>query len=445
MNKIALIFKREFITRIRNKAFIIMTFLGPLLLAGIFIIPMWLEKMQKEEIKKVAVIDETHLLASTIKDYQSYRFTHLPDKTVEEVRENIEELGFDAVLFIPRNIYKSNWAVIYSNAWVDDALKAYVSYVLRRDLEYMALMKENVDADIIKRVSTPVFVGVQKWSKDGTYIDEESALVKKSAIAFGVAFLLYFFIFIYGVLVLRGVIEEKVNRVVEIVVSSVKPFQLMVSKILGIGTVGLIQFIVWTVLTIGIVYTAQVTLFSDLYDPTPLPEMGQVIDVGDTNSNVAANITDIDYAVDLFGSLQGINWTVMISSFVLFFIFGYILYASIFAGIGAIIDQETDTQQFVLPVSLPLVLSILLLQVIISNPDGQLAFWMSLFPLTSPIIMLARLPFGIPYWQVVLSCTILILSCWGSIYVSSKMYRAGILHYGKKMSISSIVALFKRS
>jgi ABC-2 type transport system permease protein len=156
-------------------------------------------------------------------------------------------------------------------------------------------------------------------------------------------------------------------------------------------------------------------------------------------------MADIDYAVDLFESLQGINWTVMISSFMLFFIFGYILYASIFAGIGAIIDQETDTQQFVLPVSLPLVLSILLLQVIIANPDGPLAFWMSMFPLTSPIIMLARLPFGIPYWQVILSCAILILSCWGSIYVSSKMYRAGILHYGKKMSVSSILALFKRS
>jgi ABC-2 type transport system permease protein len=330
--------------------------------------------------------------------------------------------------------------------WVDDALKAYVSYVLRRDLEYMALMKENVDANIIKRVRTPVFVGVQKWSKDGTYIDEESALVKKSAIAFGAAFLLYFFIFIYGVLVLRGVIEEKVNRVVEIVVSSVKPFQLMVSKILGIGTVGLIQFVVWTVLTIGIVYTAQVTLFADLYDPTPLPEMGQTIDAAQSQTQATAkNMADIDYAVDLFESLQGINWTVMISSFMLFFIFGYILYASIFAGIGAIIDQETDTQQFVLPVSLPLVLSILLLQVIIANPDGPLAFWMSMFPLTSPIIMLARLPFGIPYWQVILSCAILILSCWGSIYVSSKMYRAGILHYGKKMSVSSILALFKRS
>ncbi|MFO7868340.1 MAG: ABC transporter permease [Bacteroidales bacterium] len=443
MNKIALIYRREFLSRIKNKAFIIMTILGPFLIAGIFIIPMWLEKMQKDEVKHVAIVDETNLLAQTIEDYASYKFTYVPGKKVEDIRKNLAQTSYDAVLFIPRNIYKSNSAIIYSHVWVDDALKAYVSYVLRRDLEYMALVKEDVSTEVIKQVRSPIYVGVQKWSKDGTYIDEESSLTKKATISFAAAFMLYLFIFIYGVLVLRGVIEEKVNRVVEIIVSSVRPFQLMVSKILGIGTVGLIQFLVWSVLTFGIVYVAQVTIFSDLYNPTPLPEMGQA--VNDAQSQAAAqNITDIDYAVDLFDSLQGINWSVMISSFVLFFICGYILYASIFAAIGAIIDQETDSQQFVLPVSLPLVLSILLLQLIIANPDGQLAFWLSLFPFTSPVIMLARLPFGVPYWQVVLSLFILVITCWGSIYVSSKMYRAGILHYGKKMSLSSVFSLFRR-
>lgn len=444
MNKIALIFKREFTTRIRNKAFLLMTFLGPLLIAAIFIVPMWIQKMQKNVIKHVAIIDETHILAQTINDYQTYRFTNIPDATVEGFRENLAESGYDAVLFIPRNIYSSQAAIIYSHVWVDDALRAYVSYVLRRDLEYMALIKENVDVETIKRVSTPVHVGVQKWTKEGRYIDDDDSFGKKVGIAFGGAFLLYMFIFIYGVLVLRGVIEEKVNRVVEIVVSSVKPLQLMAGKILGIGSVGLIQFVTWTILTVGIVYVAQVTIFPDAYNPVPLPEMGYSVTDNqlDADLSTVQNVTKIEYAIDLFESLEGINWTVMILSFIFFFIFGYILYASIFAAIGAVIDQDTETQQFVLPVSIPLIISIVLLEGVIANPESTLAFALSIIPFTSPVIMLARLPFGIPYWELTVSVVVLLITCFVFVYISSKMYRAGIVHYGKKMSFKSIIALF---
>jgi len=192
------------------------------------------------------------------------------------------------------------------------------------------------------------------------------------------------------------------------------------------------------------VYTAQITLFPDVYNPVPLPEMGYSIAENSVAGaqSTAQNITKVEYAVDLFESLEGINWTVMISSFIIFFIFGYILYASIFAAIGAVIDQDTETQQFVLPVSLPLILSIILLQGVIANPESPLAFWLSIIPFTSPVIMLARLPFGIPYWELIVSIAVLLITCLFFVYISSKMYRAGIVHYGKKMSISSIFSLF---
>lgn len=440
MNKIGIIYKREFLSRFRNRTFIIMTILGPLLIAGIFIVPMWLEKMEREQIKHVAIIDETHLLGETIENFQSYRFTLVSNTTVERLRENLSESGYDAVLFIPHNIYHSNWAILYSHVWIDDALRAYISYVLRRDLEYMALMKENVSYETIKRVSSPVFVGVQKWTKDGVYVDDDDTFSRRMAIAYGAGFLLYMFVFVYGVLVLRGVIEEKTNRVIEIIVSSVKPVQLMAGKILGIGTVGLIQFLVWTILTLGIVFTAQVTLFADLYNPLPLPETGYTLGESAASAKqlVSEHLSSKEYAINLFESLDGIKWNVMILAFIFFFVFGYLLYAAIYAAIGAVIDQDTDAQQFVLPVSLPLLFSILVLQIIISNPEGSLAFWLSIFPLTSPVIMLARLPFGIPYWELLLSVAVLILSCVIVLYFAAKMYKAGILLYGKKISISSL-------
>jgi len=445
MNKIGLIFKREFSTRIKNKSFLLMSILGPLLMTAVLVIPMLVEKMQENEIKHVAIIDETHILGDIIGDFESYKFTSLPDTTLDAVRKDFANSGYNAVLFIPKNIYRSNNAILYSNVWVNDALKAYVSYTLRRYLESLALRKENVSAETIKRVSTPVFVGVQKWDEDGEYIDEETSLAQKAGIAIGAAAILYFFIFMYGVLVLRGVLEEKSSRVVEVIVSSVKPIQLMFGKILGIGTAGVIQFIIWVSLTVMLVYGAQVYLFPETYDPTPLPEMGQYIGEANTSTQmVSQDAKNLDYAVDLFRNLEGINWTVLLTSFVLFFILGYILYASIFAAIGGIIGQDTDSQQFVLPVSLPLILSIFMLQGIIANPNGDLAFWLSMCPFTSPIIMLARIPFGVPYWELTLSIAILIVSCYIMGWIAAKMYRAGILHYGRKMSFKMVLSIFKK-
>ena len=440
MGKTAKIFKREFSSRVRNKSFIIMTLLGPLLLASILIVPMLIEKYEQKREKRVAIIDESNLLGHTLHDFDTYKFTVVVNATVDEMSETFASSGFDAVLFIPNNIYSSNSVILYSNVWVDEALKAYVGYALRRDLEYMALMHENVSPETIGKVSTPVFVGVQKWNSKGETVETEVTMEKKNIVATAFTSLILIFILLYGIIVLRGVIEEKTSRVVEVIVSSVKPVQFMSGKILGIGCVGLLQFVLWVVLTFGIVVGAQFLLFPEPYVPTQLPEMAETLGTGTiaTQKIVTPESTSMDYAINLFQTLEGVNWVVMLGAFLIFFVFGYLLYAAIFAGIGAISDQDTETQQFVIPVTVPLYIPFFLLPFIIADPNGSLAFWLSQIPFTSPIAMMARLPFGVPYWQLMLSIVLLVLMCVILLRLSAKMYRSGMLLYGQKFSLKSM-------
>ena len=304
MGKTYNIFKREFLSRVRNKSFVLMTILGPILLASMLIIPLLIEKYDKTREKKVAIIDESHLLGETIRDFQSYTFTIVTNATVDELSADFANSGFDAVLFIPNNIYNSNSVILYSNVWVDDALKAYVGYTLRRDLEYMALLKENVSAETISKVTTPVFVGVQKWNAKGETIENEASMEKKNIIATCFVSIIYIFIILYGVLVLRGVIEEKTSRVVEIIISSVKPVQFMSGKILGIGCVGLLQFILWIVLTLGLVAGAQQILFPEPYVPSEMPEIAETLGASTTPKIMTPETSTMDYAINLFQTLE---------------------------------------------------------------------------------------------------------------------------------------------
>lgn len=446
MGKTAKICKREFLSRISSKSFILMTLLGPLLLAAILIVPLLIEKYEQTREKRVAIIDESNLLGHTLQDFESYKFTVVVNATVDDLSKDFANSGFDAVLFIPNNIYSSNTVILYSNVWVDEALKAYVGYALRRDLEYMALLHENVAPETIGKVSTPVFVGVQKWNSKGETIENESTMEKKHIVAMVFVTIIYFFIIMYGVLVLRGVIEEKMNRVVEIIVSSVKPVQFMTGKIVGIGLVGLLQFVLWVTLTFGLVAVAQYVLFPEPYVPSEMPELAQSIDSQvSTVKTVAPTSLSVDYAINVFQTLEGVNWLVMLSAFLFFFVFGYLLYASIFAGIGAMCDQDTETQQFIVPVTIPLLLPFLLLPLIVSNPNGTLAIWLSQIPFTSPIAMMARLPFGVSYAQIAISFVILILTCLIFVLLAAKLYRSGILMYGKKFNLKTIFTSLRKA
>ena len=430
MNKVLLILKREYLTRVKKKSFIVMTILGPILLAALFIVPVYIAEMEGSN-KVVGVIDETNIFWQGFKNTDNIQFLKL-DTDIETAKKNIENNDLYAVLYIPKTeLSVPQSAKLYSSGQPNIVVKGYIKSMMRKEVEALKLQASGVDPDILKSIKTSINLLTIKINKAGE--EKQSSTELSMAIGFIGGFIIYIFIFMYGALVMRGVIEEKVNRIVEVIVSSVKPFQLMMGKIVGVALVGLTQFALWVIFTLIIVsgflsvYSTDISKFkqSQLQMQTesivPMEDMSQ-------DSNVNESV------IAVFESIQSINFPVMIGSFLFFFLGGYLLYASLFAAIGAAVDSETDTQQFMLPVTIPLILSLALAQVIITNPDGPIAFWLSIIPLTSPIIMMIRIPFGVPFTDLFLSFTLLILGFIGSTWIAAKIYRTGILIYGKKIS-----------
>jgi ABC-2 type transport system permease protein len=413
-----------------------MSILGPLLITGIFIVPLWLQKMESKQVKDIAVIDESGILAPTLKSTENIKFTSMGKLSLDDAQHGFAKSGYYAVLFIPKNILNSTSIQIFSNRQPDFGLKQYIAKLIERDLETLKLLKSNVNPDLLKAVQTPIYVQTIKWTGDGKEV--EVTMEMKTIIGTVASMLIYMFIFLYGSQVMRGVVEEKVNRIVEIIISSVRPMQLMVGKIVGIMLVGLTQFILWIVITFSVVWMAQVTLFPEPAAPT-ITNQTAAIDSKVLSQVQALGQDDYRYALDIFGSISNVNWTIMIGSFLFFFICGYLLYASMYAAIGSAVDSETDTQQFVIPLTVPMVITLVMIQVILNNPDGSIAFWMSMIPFTSPIAMMARIPYGVPIWQVALSSLILIVSIVVMAKIAAKVYRTGILMYGKRITYKELV------
>jgi ABC-2 type transport system permease protein len=252
------------------------------------------------------------------------------------------------------------------------------------------------------------------------------------------AFIIYFFIFLFGMQVMRGVIEEKTSRIIEVIISSVKPFELMMGKIVGVALVALTQVGLWVVLS-SVIYTGVGSIFGDELAANQKNQIEQLENSNPTiNAEVLAATDTGGFVTEIKSKMETINFPLVIGCFIFFFLGGYLLYGSLFAAVGAAVDNETDTQQFMLPITIPLILSIVVAQLVMDNPDGQLAFWGSLFPFTSPIIMMVRIPFGVDTWQVVLSMVLLIITFIGSTWMAGKIYRIGILMYGKKPSFKEI-------
>jgi ABC-2 type transport system permease protein len=255
------------------------------------------------------------------------------------------------------------------------------------------------------------------------------------------------FIFFFGAQLMRGVIEEKVNRIVEVIVSSVKPFQLMMGKIIGIAMVGLTQFLIWVVTTFILVSLATTLLFPELnMTPTEQVISQDIMSSDPVQSATQENASEeMDEIMGFLSSLKDINFPLTLGSFVFFFLGGYLLYGALFAAIGAAVDNETDTQQFMLPLTVPLILALLVLINAINNPDSSISFWFSIIPFTSPIVMMGRLPFGVPDWEVGLSMALLVITFIGMTWLAAKIYRTGILMYGKKTSYKEIAKWIRHS
>jgi ABC-2 type transport system permease protein len=435
-NKSLLILSREYFTRVRKRSFIIMSVLGPILFAGIVIGPTWFATMEDTEVRTIAVIDSSKLFINQIPETDYLKFEYLENTSVDQLRDNFANTRYYAVLYIAHIVPSSPSAIqLLSDRQVGMNIRMHIANAIEKELERQKLAAYNIENldDILAAIKTSVTIRTIVWQDDGG--EKESYSELAMFVGYLGGFLIYFFIFLFGAQVMRGVIEEKSSRVVEILVSSVKPFQLMLGKILGIGLVGLTQFFLWVVLSTSLVLLGQQLFFPEM--GTPSSENVVVDDMFSSSSlqkTDALETQDPDRLSEMFASISAINFGVMLGAFLFYFLGGYLLYASLFASIGSAVDSETDTQQFMLPITIPLILSIIVMMNAITNPEGPVAFWFSIIPFTSPIIMMARIPFGVPMWEVALSAGLLIATFIFTTWLAAKIYRTGILMYGKKVN-----------
>ena len=413
MNKIFLIIKREYLVRVKKKSFIIMTILAPLLMAALIVAPVFLAD-QGQEKRLIAVTEIESSYAKEITDSENIHFTIIAKKEADLIKNNISESPYYAIL----DIQDTNFT-LYGSQQIGLNVRKSIENQIETIIERNNLKRAGIDIDILEKAKTNITIKTKIIDNEGktTASNAEASI----GIGFITGILIYMFIFMYGTMVMRGVIEEKTNRIVEIIISSVKPFQLMMGKILGVALVGLTQFFLWILLTVAISAIAEL-LFID-------------------TTELANDVNSIDQSVILaeFSKLTGgIDLVKIFISFIFFFLFGYLMYSSLFAAVGSAVDAEADTQQFVVPITIPLILAFILIQPVMDNPDGPLAFWLSIIPLTSPVIMMARLPFGVENWELILSMILLICGFILTTSLAAKIYRTGILMYGKKISYKEL-------
>ena len=430
MSKISLIIKREYTSRVMKKSFIILTFLTPLLFAGMIMVPLWLSSIKNTSKKHIVVIDRTNIYRNVLKSNDTYTF-EFENRSAEEIRgKNAENEDFAALLVITEDLSKNPKAVtFYSEEQVNMELKEYVSGLLNNYVEQQKLAVYNIPnlKKIVEESHGDIKIATIKWGEDGKERPGSSEL----ALVIGMisAFIIYMFIVIYGAQVMSGVVQEKTSRIVEVIISSVKPFELMMGKIIGIALVGLTQFFLWVLLTV-LISTIAGSFIGGSMDVNALQQAGSM----SMGVHSASGGNTHNAVCEVYSLLSSFDFAQIIILFVVYFLGGYLLYASLFAAVGSAVDSETDTQQFSLPLTLPIIFAIYAAIYSAQNPDGPLAIWCSMIPFTSPIVMMVRIPFGVPAWEIAVSLVILALSFVGTTWMAGKIYRTGILLYGKKVT-----------
>lgn len=423
MNSILLIIQREYISRVRKKSFLIMTLLTPFLMAGIVVVPTYLAMNSTEE-RNIAILDESNLLP-VLESTDEITHFHYVKGDIETEKEHLNSELFYALVHIPSS--KSleelkDKITIYSDKQVSLSVRGQIENLIENKVQKIKLAEAGINPQTLKEANIRLEM---KTIILGTEGEEATGNAELSlGIGFVSGFLIYIFIFMYGAMVMRGVIEEKTNRIVEVIISSVKPFQLMMGKIVGVALVGLTQFVLWMLLTLVLTSVAEGFVLSS-------PEMM-------ANTFQGAPMEKGMMMKQVSTAFGGIPLGQLAFAFLFYFLGGYLLYSSLFAAVGSAVDQEADTQQFMLPITIPLVLSFIMMQFIIDNPDGSLAYWFSMIPLTSPIIMMVRIPFGVPSGELLLSMGILVAGFIFTTWIAAKIYRTGILMYGKKVSYKEL-------
>jgi ABC-2 type transport system permease protein len=410
-----------------------MTILGPILMAGLMIVPVWLAMRDKTD-HQILVLDHSGLFIDKLPNTKQIKFTYGAE-SIQSAKAKLKDGPFDLIMEIKGDALNDNKTtpVLYYKKQPGISTEQYISNTMENILFDYRLQGDSIDLTKIDKARRPVEILTLKVTEDGK--DEKTNTEINMAIGFGCAIAIYFMIFLYGSQVMRGVIEEKTNRIVEVIVSSVKPFQLMLGKIIGVALVGLTQFILWIVLTLIISTTVNTMLFKDQIADTVKhnSQMEKVM-----KNDLTAGIDKMDKVdspnevIELFNNVNNINISKVLMCFAFYFLFGYLLYAALFAAIGSAVDSEADTQQFILPVTIPLIASFIIAQSVITDPDSSMAQFFSIFPLTSPIVMMVRLPFDVPVWELALSMFMLVVGFLFFTWMAGKIYRTGILMYGKK-------------
>ena len=387
-----------------------MTILGPILMAALFIVPTYLS-IQGLETQQIVVSEKGNFFSEKLEDNELVQFSKIPEMEIERLKKNFGSSPYYALLIISDS-NSQNRFTIYSAQHISLSVKNNIESQISKINERKKLEEADIDIEILNSFFSEIEIMSVIIDEQGD--ESKGSSEMSSAIGFITAFLIYLFIFMYGSMVMRGVIEEKTSRIVEVIISSVRPFQLMMGKIVGVALVGLTQFVLWILLTYSIASLFEVVFM---------------------NSNNQSEII-----TGILSSVGQINLSSIVVSFLFYFIGGYLLYSSLFAAIGSAVDTESDTQQFVLPITIPLILSLVMIEPIMNNPDGTLAIWLSIIPFSSPIIMMVRLPFGgVENWEIIISATVLICTFLSTTYIASKIYRVGILMYGKKSSFKELI------
>jgi ABC-2 type transport system permease protein len=430
MSILTLIIKREFIAKVRNKSFIVMTFLSPLLFVALGSFVGYLSTM-KADMKKIAIHDETGMFSNAFKSDDEYHYLDMSSVNMQTLRDSVLSENYEGVLFIPKtdnNKALENKIQYISNdspsmGFIGDLQDNIAAKLTKDNFE-----KAKLDTIAIKNAEANISIGLVKSSGEQSLkgLNEIKIIIGG---AFG--YLIMMFIIIYGNMVMRSVIEEKTNRIVEIIISSVKPFQLMLGKIIGTSLAGVLQFFIWAIIGMTLLFCASM-FFDVKVGPATSPEMMDAAKSEMTSMQLYIN------------ELWNMPIGTLLISFVIYFVGGYFLYSSVYAAIGAAVDNETDSQQFLLPIIMPLILGVYIgFFTVMNDPHGTVATVFSMIPLTSPIVMLMRIPFGVPLWQLILSMVILFATFFFVVWFAAKIYRVGILMYGKKPTYKELFKWLK--
>ena len=437
MGKIGLIIKREYTTRVKKKSFLLMTILGPILIVGFLVGAIWLGQQEEKDFN-ILVLDDTYVLSNTLLQSEKYHLISSQDEGIENIDDGKNFLKendqYDIFLYLPGNIVSGNTSVgklFYKDA-PSSNVQRHLENIVDGSIERLRLKELNISNEDYSRLKNKV----QLHTID-VVSNEEKNVGMRAGVGFIFGLMIYMFIFMYGIQVMKGVIEEKSNRIVEVIISSVKPFELMMGKIIGIMFVGLTQFIIWVMLSLALTTSLSLTVFPDMMSPQKMAETAKAEQVA-----VGIEVEPVNSETEEVGKefqdliFNQIPWGLMIGLFIFYFIGGYLLYGSLMAAVGAAVDSETDTQQFILPITAPLIFGYIVAAMAIDNPNSIAVEWCSQIPFTSPIVMLVRVSMGAEglALEIITSMVLLIGTFIGTTWLAGRIYRTGILMYGKKAS-----------